>query len=108
MNSKEYLLSIATNYVETLGSKYKFKVHDVLEFEEGFLITYQNEKYISSGNIKDLVIGVSPFIISKKDGEIFHEDTYLTTTELINHYKKRNGYLKRPFFITRNKKTNTK
>jgi len=86
---------IAEKYVEEKLSnpEYNFKVQEIIEFKEGFLVFYQSKRFVENKSIKDAIVGLNPFIIDKKDSSIYHDEcSYLDDPELIEQFKKEKGY----------------
>ena len=42
----------------------------IIEKPYGYIIFYQTQKYLMSGDEDDMILGMSPFIIGKKSGEV--------------------------------------
>lgn len=95
MISKKVLSKIVDDYILELSKyDYSFKVLKEIDFGEGLMVIYQSKEFVESRNSREVVLGLSPFIIDYSDGSIFHrKDLCLDVDELIEFFKKEKGYI---------------
>ena len=90
MITKEEATEIAANYVKGLSTRYEIALlhNETKEFDLGWVFFYQSQKFIVSGDYKDMIAGNAPLIVNKYDGNISITGTAYPIEKYIDDYLK--------------------
>jgi hypothetical protein len=58
------------------------------EYEFGWLFVYATKKFVETGDIKHTLVGGSPLIVDRNDGQIYATGTARMTEHYIDEYRR--------------------
>lgn len=90
MKTKAEIDQIIEDYITQLSNDdYSFLLNKKRNFGSGVLVSYQSREYVEDNNYSAMIAGLSPFIVEKTTGEIFHDEySFLGSDELIERFQR--------------------
>ncbi|MFB6455595.1 YrhB domain-containing protein [Chitinophaga sp. Hz27] len=83
---------VAITYLEKASERSKIDLRlledETIEFEIGWMFFYQSEEFIESGDIMKMLVGNSPIIIDKRNGDLSIPGTAYPSEFYIEKYVK--------------------
>jgi hypothetical protein len=61
---------------------------ETIEREWGWVFFYQSKKYVTSGDVEDMLVGNAPYIVNKKNVQLLLTGTAYDIDHYINEYEK--------------------
>ena len=91
MITKSQAIHLAEEYIGEASKKSGYHLvllsEDIVEFDLGWVFTYQSKKFVETGDILEMVTGNAPIIINKQDGSVYETGTGYSIKKYIDDYR---------------------